>query len=78
MRRTIDTLTPGEAVRLGFVEYGSEPAIFIGIEGEGEERLATFESKDADNGHTYRWQAYRYCGHWAYGTSADHLRLVAE
>jgi hypothetical protein len=71
----IDRLTPGTNVTLGF-DHGTEPATFIDFaDNEGDPR-ATFESMDIDTGRTYRWEAYRYNGHWAYGTSADRLRLV--
>jgi hypothetical protein len=80
----IDQLQPGTEVTLRF--HGSlgnvtqdEPAVFGGITGEGDERRAHFTSveKNADDvAETYEWEAYRYSGRWAYGTSADRLQLV--
>lgn len=72
----IDRLTPGTKVTLGFA-YGRESAVFIGLANNEGDPRATFESVDADTGKPYRWEAYHYNGHWAYGTSADRLRLVS-
>ena len=56
-----------------FNETYEEEHIFRGVSGEGDDRRALFWSA---TGH-YDWEAYRYRGHWAYGTSADRLSLVA-
>jgi hypothetical protein len=89
----IDRLTPGTHVTLMFCNGSQrseriEPAIFLGIVGEGTDRRAEFVqftehpfTKQAEVGETgrgtYIWQAYRYLGTWAYGSSADMLRLVS-
>ena len=75
----IDQLTPGTKVTLGFT-YGEEPAQFVGITGTGEARRAMFISHfdtPLDGALSMRWEAYRFEGHWAYGTSAEPLRLLA-
>jgi hypothetical protein len=51
--------------------YELENCILIKIEGEGDDRRATF--KDNEIG---EWEAYRYNGHWAYGSSAERLTVV--
>lgn len=80
----IDTLTPGREVNLRF--YGSpdignlpydESAVFLGITGSGEERRARFETVGEDD-RLIEWEAYRFEGDWAYGTSAQLLRAIAE
>lgn len=80
--KRIDSLTPGTKVRLKFcAEFQGrdrayeEDAVFVGVTGTGDERRATFRSQDrADR--TYDWDAYRFNGRWAYGSSAETLRLV--
>lgn len=80
----IDRLAPDTLVRLRFVgRWGNETreewARFLGIDGTGDERLAKFRSfYDGKPGGTYDWEAYRYSGRWAYGTSADPLQLVND
>lgn len=81
-----DSLKPGTAVLLDFCSgtqsYGRvEPALFVGIEGTGDDRRATFVQVTdqpflkGDDRKSYEWQAYRYEGRWAFGSSADVLRL---
>lgn len=72
----IDDLTGGEQVLLGFKDDVSEPAMFVRHEGEGEDREAVFSQQHEVTGEDFEWKAYRYQGRWAYGTSADRLRLV--
>lgn len=78
MARRIDSLAIGTKVLLEFTgSMGNsgytETMIFKGIEGTGDDRRATFADEyDA----SAEWQAYRYNGYWAYGTSADRLRLL--
>lgn len=85
----IDKLTPGDFVELEFCGSGSlgnnaydGKAVFLGIIGEGDDRTAKFaQSEDSPRGfeqfvRMYEWEAYRYNGHWAYGTSAERLRLL--
>lgn len=76
----IDTLTPGDTVRLlyaGSATFGNGPhegeAVFLGISGAGDARRATFRDT---TGRQITWEAYRYNGHWAYGSSAEPLRLL--
>jgi hypothetical protein len=74
----IDNLKPGSIITLKFHgSYGNESyteeVLFVGIDGEGDGRIAVFRS--ASNV-AYTWQAYRYRGRWAYGTSADRLTVV--
>lgn len=75
----IDKLEPGQRVRLLFTgSFNGRPyeenAIFLGISGEGDDREATFQ-QDHD-GQPFKWDAYRYDGGWAYGSSAERLRLL--
>lgn len=79
---TIDDLTRGQQVMLRFcgsTELGHKPyteeANFRGVIGKAEDRRAVFESVDGD-GSTYKWNAYRFEGDWAYGTSAERLQFV--
>jgi hypothetical protein len=80
----IDKLTPGTAVTLEFAPTYSlshdgpyeAPSVFLGIVGEGDERLARFLSA-LPNGVTYEWEAYRSSGRWVYGSGAEKLRLVS-
>ena len=76
--KRIDSLKPGTTRELQFnAEFQGpgrayrEEATFLGIEGTGDERRARFDSG-------YEWEAYRYNGHWAYGSSAETLRLIRE
>lgn len=78
MARRIDSLVTGDKVVLEFTgSMGNsgytDTVVFKGIEGEGDKRRATFaDVYDASS----EWQAYRYNGYWAYGSSADRLRLL--
>lgn len=71
----IDQLRPGTVVVLGFKDY-QDRATFLGIADEGDERRASFRELLGRSDETFDWEAYRYQGHWAYGTSADYLRLA--
>lgn len=78
MARRIDSLKAGDKVVLEFTgsmgnEGHVETMIFKGITGEGTQRRATFADVYDS---TSDWEAYRYNGYWAYGTSADRLRLL--
>lgn len=73
MARRIDTLKVGDKVRLKFAGSRSlgndaheETCIFNGIEGEGDKRRAKFDE----------WEAYRFRGRWAYGSSAENLVVL--
>lgn len=74
MAKRIDSLKYGQRVNLRFHGRATreEDAIFRGIDGDGEDRRATFEQDG------FIWTAYRYQGHWAYGSSADRLQLLEE
>ena len=72
--KRIDSLKPNTPVLLKFRE-GTEEATFLALIGEGDERRARFIQHDDAVG-LYEWEAYRFRGRWAYGTSADTLRLV--
>ena len=72
----LDKLAEGTGVMLNFhvgkrIVETSE-ARFVRMEGEGEDRHAVFRSRGrkGKNG-WYEWEAYRYKGRWAYGSSAD-------
>lgn len=80
----IDKLEPGQQVTLRFhgpYAANDETVTFLGIEGTGDDRRARFFTRgtpltksDPDDG--YEWEAYRYNGTWAYGSSADRLSIV--
>jgi hypothetical protein len=80
--KRIDSLKPETPVRLKFCaelqgpgsEY-EEDAVFVRLEGTGETRHAVFRTKGLFS--DYEWEAYRFKGRWAYGSSAETLRLVA-
>lgn len=74
----IDKLIPGSFVTLTVYSHSGreydEQALFLGIIGEGDERLARFSSF-GDSPRAYTWEAYRYTGRWAFGSSADRISL---
>lgn len=57
------------------IKYGVEEVVFIGIDGEGDDRKARFLSRGY-HGEVYEWAAYRMNGRWAYGTSGDRLKVT--
>lgn len=79
----IDRLIPFTMVVLRYDNHRepyTEQATFIGVEGEGEDREATFHSP-VETGPTaskdvYEWKAYRYKNRWVYGSSCDRLSVV--
>lgn len=81
----IDQLTPGDIVTLGFClqarntmtspRMDEETAMFVGHIGYGVDRRAEFAQLDGQ-GKVYNWEAYRYNGGWAFGSSANRLRLL--
>ena len=79
MSNRIDSLKSLSAVVLDFNGKFTEPAVFLGIEGEGDDRRAKFAqpTEHTESGY-YTWDAYRYNGKWAYGTSAERLSLVSS
>jgi len=83
--KRIDSLQPETPVRLKFcAEFQGkdaayeEDAVFVKLEGSGNERRATFRTTDTSwsGEYTYEWRAYRFNGRWAYGSSAETLRLL--
>ena len=76
--KRIDNLTRGEAVQLRFDGAdGTEHAVFVGVEGEGEDRRASFvQVLNRDQGTLFMWDAYRFNRRWVYGTSAQRLSLA--
>lgn len=70
----IDSLQPGTKVVLDFAGKYTEEHVFQGIRGEGDSRVARFDGTSHLGG-PYSWEAYRYNGRWAFGTSAEWLRL---
>lgn len=73
MARRIDSLKAGDKVRLEFCgsrtlgnSAYTDDCIFEGITGSGDDRRAIFGD----------WEAYRYNGGWAYGSSAERLRVL--
>lgn len=83
MAKRIDSLKPGTTVTLKFhgsKSLGNDPyiqdAVFLGVYGVGDDRRARFMSVEAKIYDPGGWDAYRFNGHWAYGTSAERLTLV--
>lgn len=84
----MSTLKPGDQVMLRFYTWGGEsylePATFVGdvtIEaGRVDKRFESFKNYDPDTGEysggTYQWEAYRFKGYWAYGTSAQRVSVA--
>lgn len=82
MSKRIDSLKPNSRITLQFNGRGGnrtrrEPALFLGVTGTGDDRRAKFRSFDDYNFRTYEWEAYRFEGFWAYGSSADRLQLIS-
>lgn len=74
--KRIDSLKPNTPVLLKFT-HGTEEATFLALVGEGDSRRARFIQCSETPGELFEWEAYRYQGHWTYGTSAERLSLVA-
>lgn len=82
----LDKVRPGSFVRLGLDGGGrrsEELAIFLRVSGEGDDRRAFFVQPNPYGTDVFTWEAYRYhgltgqgSGYWAYGSSADRLRLL--
>lgn len=75
---TMSTLKAGDQVVLRFYTWGGEsylePATFVeNVTEDGPYKR--FESKRED-GTTYQWEAYRFKGYWAYGTSAQRVSVA--
>jgi hypothetical protein len=68
--KRIDQLTPGSIVMLAYAD-GTDRALFRGITGTGNDRYAQFTDSNGTE-----WDAYRFRGGWAYGSSGQRLRLV--
>lgn len=82
--KRIDSLKPGTQVTVRFMreyQFGGpddEKFFFHGILGEGDDRRAVFgPTASLDQNYRDSWEAYRFNGRWAYGSSAETLRLVA-
>lgn len=73
MNIRLDKLPPLTVIEIE-IKYGLEEVVFLGIEGEGEDRLARMLSRGTD-GKVYEWAAYRYGGRWCYGTSGDRMTI---
>lgn len=76
MAKRISTKNVGQTFDLklhgsmGNSDYELEDVLLVKVEGEGEDRRATF----SENG--FEWEAYRFNGRWSYGSSADYLSVV--
>lgn len=75
-KQRIDSLTPDTNVILA-VGYTQtlKAATFMRIEGEGDERLASFVWQE--DGEFYRWAAYRYGGRWVLGAERTPIKLYS-
>ncbi len=81
----IDNLTIGDIVTLRFhpgagtltdKEPYDESAVFLGMEGTGDDRQAWF-AQGMSNKKLYKWSAYRHGGKWVFGSSAERLSLIS-
>lgn len=72
----LDDIPAGSAVTFSIRENEPEEAFFMGISGSGKERTAKFVSKVFDGGSCFDWEAYRYNGFWALGSSADRMKII--
>lgn len=77
MTHRLDEYNAGETPKLRFYSNGSgrsssyveDHHTIVSKSGKGEARTITF--RDFKNG--FEWEAYRYRGRWAYGSSAARL-----
>ena len=74
MAKRISPKNIGHMFELRF--HGTHPSedrwdfyTLIKFEGEGEDARATFKDEHIE------WEAYRFAGHWAYGSSGDRLSV---
>lgn len=75
----IANLTPGAEVTLRFATYGGshdEVVTFVSLSEDGQR--ATFHTDDREDLNGYDWEAYKFNGRWAYGSSAGRLSIVAN
>lgn len=77
----IDHLEPNSRVILELQSTwhttgGTEIAFFLGVEGEGDERVARFRQIDTATLESYEWEAYRFEGRWAFGSGANRLSCL--
>jgi hypothetical protein len=71
----IDNIKPGSIVTLDLA--GDEHvARFEEIIGTGDERVARFTAKSGPCAE-YAWDAYRFNGRWAFGTSAQRMSVIS-
>ena len=77
MAKRISTKNVGESFELLFdknTRMGQKQTLtckLIRIEGEGDRQRAVFHDEEIGE-----WEAYRYNGRWAYGSSAEPLRVL--
>ena len=79
MAQRIDSLYPDSRVLLGVGNirsdnYEEREATFFRIEGEGDDRLASFGWEDEDG--VYRWAAHRVKGRWVLGKEQTPITLA--
>jgi hypothetical protein len=70
----INAANVGRVLTLGFHSpYNpfEQDAKLLKLEGEGDDARATFKDEDG-----MEWEAYRYNGRWAYGSSANRLQVL--
>lgn len=48
-----------------------EDVLLVKVEGEGDDQRATFLDNEIGE-----WEAYRWNGRWAYGSSCEPLRVI--
>lgn len=75
MAKRISKKNEGQLFHLGFASpynpLDIEDVLLVKVEGTGDDARATF--KDEEIG---EWEAYRYKGRWAYGSSAERLIVI--
>lgn len=75
----LDKIPAGSIVTFRYRNHEPERAFFSGIKGSGDSRRALFTSRRCGlpvAKTTYDWEAYRYNGYWALGSSADRMRIL--
>lgn len=70
----LDKMTVGKILTLDFGNH-IDDAVFIGITGEGDHRKAHLVSA-TKGGALMPWEAYRFNGRWAFGSSAERVSII--
>lgn len=72
--KRIDTLHPLTKVVLRFGPRDMQEAVFVGMNGEGDDRKAVFMSVNRE-GYPFEWEAHRANNRWCYGSNGGALAV---